>query len=501
MKYRIPLGMILLGIALLALGLPAQPGRARITREPDAPQNTCTTQFSDVTPAAYFYDPVLWLACRGNVSGYADGSYNPYGPTTRAQLTKIVVGVYGWPLLNPTTAHFSDVPRNSTFYPYIETAYARGIISGYSDGTFQPSAAVSRGAISKIVILAAGWTVQNPASDHFGDVPSGTTFYSAIETAAAHGILSGYSDGTFQPYSPATRGQVAKIIYRAFNLGCPLFPPDNIWNRDISSLPVHADSKIYLASMGLGGNLHADFGSGLYEGEPIGIPWTTVAGSQPFVPMTFQYVEESDPGPYPIPTAAPIELASSDRHVLVVDQANDCSLYEVFAAYPQSDGSWRAGSGAHWNLGSNALRPNGWTSADAAGLPILAGLVRYEEVQSGAIHHALRVTAPTSDTHLWPARHDAGDNNPALPPVGLRLRLKASVNIAAYPAADQIILTALKHYGMFIADNGASWFITGVPDERWDNDLLGQLRDIHGSDFEAVDESGLMIDPNSGQSR
>ena len=501
MKYRIRLGLILLGIAVVALGLPTMPGRARVAAQSDTPENTCTTQFSDVPPDAYFYDPVLWLACRGNVSGYADGSYNPYGPTTRAQLTKIVVGVYGWPLLTPSTAHFSDVAPGSTFYPYIETAYARGIISGYSDGTFQPSSAVSRGAISKIVTLAAGWTVQNPAGGRFGDVLPGTTFYSAVETAAAHGILSGYSDGTFQPYNPATRGQVAKIIYRAFNLGCPLFPADNIWNRDITTLPVHANSKTYVASMGLSGNLHPDFGAGLYQGLPLGIPWTTVAVSQPSVPMTFRYAGESDPGPYPIPTAAPIE-GGSDHHVLVMDQGGDCTLYEVYAAIPQPDGSWLAGSGARWNLGSNALRPNSWTSADAAGLPMLAGLVRYEEVQSGAIRHALRVTAgATANTHLWPARHDAGANDPSLPPMGLRLRLKADIDISTYPAADKVILTALKHYGMFVADTGSSWFITGVPDERWDNDLLGNLRGIHGSDFEAVDESGLMIDPDSGQSR
>ncbi len=501
MKHGTRLGLILLGIALIGVLLPTAAVRGRIARRPEAPQNTCTTQFSDVPADAYFYDPVLWLACRGNVSGYADGSYNPYGPTTRAQLTKIVVGVYGWPLLTPPTAHFNDVPRDNIFYPYIETAYARGIISGYSDGTFQPSNPVSRGAISKIVTLAAGWTVQNPASGRFNDVPPGTTFYTAVETAAAHGILSGYGDGTFQPYSPATRGQVAKIIYRAFNLGCAMFPADNIWNRDISTVPVHPNSKMYLVSIGLSGALHPDFGSGLYQGAPLGIPWTTVAGSQPNVPVIFRYVQESDPGPYPIPTAAPVELGSSDRHVLLVDQANDCTLYETFASYPQPDGSWRAGSGAHWNLNSNALRPDSWTSADAGGLPILPGLVRYEEVQSGVINHALRFTAYTNNAHLWPARHDAGANNPLLPPMGLRLRLKADVDISGYPPGDQVILTALKHYGMFVADNGQNWFISGVQDERWDNDLLGQMRGIHGSDFEAVDESGLMINPDSGQSR
>lgn len=285
--------------------------------------------------------------------------------------------------------------------------------------------------------------------------------------------------------------------------GCPLFPANNVWNADISRLPVAANSATYIASIGLGGHLHPDFGSGLYNGEPIGIPYVVVPGTQPRVPVSFQYAGESDPGPYPLPTNAPIEGGSQstgDRHVLVVARGT-CTLYETFASYPQQNGSWRAGSGAVWRLTSNALRPAGWTSADAAGLPILPGLVTYDEVASGVITHALRVTvAQTQRAFLWPARHFASSQrSPNLPPMGLRLRLKASVALSSFPRVDQVILTALKRYGMFVADNGSSWFLSGSPDSRWNNDALHALTAIPGADFEAVDESRLQLSANSGQ--
>lgn len=301
----------------------------------------------------------------------------------------------------------------------------------------------------------------------------------------------------------ATPGRAASRVSAVTIGGCPLFPANNIWNTDISHLPVAANSANYVASMGLGGHLHPDFGSGLYNGAPIGFPYVVVPGNQPRVPVSFQYASESDPGPYPIPASAPIEGGSQstgDRHVLVVDRGN-CTLYELFAAYPQKDGSWHAGSGAVWHLNSNALRPATWTSADAAGLPILPGLVTYDEVASGVINHAIRVTAnQTQQAFLWPARHFASSSrNPNLPPMGLRLRLKAGVNISSFSRIDQIILTALKRYGMIVADNGTSWFLSGSPDSRWNNDELHALTSIPGSDFEAVDESRLQVSANSGQ--
>lgn len=285
--------------------------------------------------------------------------------------------------------------------------------------------------------------------------------------------------------------------------GCGVFPSNNIWNYDISRLPVAANSANYVAAIGLTSHLHPDFGAGLYNGGPIGFPYLVVPGSQPSVPVSFDYASESDPGPYPIPLNAPIEggsQSSGDRHVLVVDSGT-CKLYEMYASYPQSNGSWHAGSGAVWSLNSNALRPATWTSADAAGLPILPGLVNYDEVAAGVINHALRFTvSQTQNTFLWPARHQASSSsNPNLPPMGLRMRLKASVNISSFSRVNQIILTALKRYGMFVADNGSSWYISGTADNRWDNNDLHALNSIPGSDFEAIDESMLQMNANSAQ--
>ena len=296
----------------------------------------------------------------------------------------------------------------------------------------------------------------------------------------------------------------ARALGNATIGGCPLFPVDNIWNRDISSLPIHPHSANYIASIGLTSHVHADFGSGLYNNAPIGIPYSVVSDNQPNVPVSFTYADESNPGPYPIPSNASIEGGSQsngDRHVIVVDSGT-CKLYEMYASYPQSNGSWKAGSGAVWSLNSDALRPSSWTSADAAGLPILPGLVRYDEIASGVINHALRFTVnSTQSAFLWPARHYASSNtNPTLPPMGLRLRLKANVNISSFSRTNQIILTALKHYGMIVADNGSSWYISGAPDNRWNNDDLHMLGTIPGSDFEAIDESSLQVNGNSGQS-
>ncbi len=287
--------------------------------------------------------------------------------------------------------------------------------------------------------------------------------------------------------------------------GCPLFPANNVWNTRIDSLPVDPRSDDYINMIGSNTGVHPDFGTE-WEGAPIGIPYTTVPGTQPLVQVVFEYDDESDPGPYPIPPDAPIEGgpdSDGDRHVLVVDRDN-CTLYEMWSSYPQADGSWQAGSGAVFDLLSNALRPDTWTSADAAGLPILPGLVRYDEVASGVITHALRFTARyTQRKYVWPARHYASSStDPARPPLGQRFRLKASFDISGFSPEVQVILTALKTYGMFLADNGSNWYISGAPDPRWNDDVLvSELRQVRGSDFEAVDESGFMLDPDSGQAR
>ncbi len=285
--------------------------------------------------------------------------------------------------------------------------------------------------------------------------------------------------------------------------GCQLFPTNNIWNVPVDNLPLDSSSAAYVNTIGAGVFAHADFGSGLWDGGPIGIPFVVVSNSQPLVNVTFDYSDESDPGPYPIPSDAPIEggaQSSGDRHVLVLNQDN-CMLYELYDAQPQTNGSWHAGSGAVFDLNSQALRPAGWTSADAAGLPILPGLVRYDEVAAGEIRHAIRFTAPqTRNTYIWPARHEASSLTATkYPPMGQRFRLKSTFDISSFSPDVQEILTALKKYGMILADNGSSWYLSGVPDERWNNDDLHEFSQIPGSAFEAVDVSSLMVDPNSGQ--
>jgi hypothetical protein len=272
---------------------------------------------------------------------------------------------------------------------------------------------------------------------------------------------------------------------------CPIFPKSSHWNRRVDRLPVARNSDQIVRGIGLDDNVHADFGSGLYEGRPIGIPYTTVPKSQKRVPVSFEYASESDRGTYPIPPDAPIEGGSGsdgDRHVIVVDRGR-CRLYELYAAYPEAGGArWRAGAGAVWRLRSNKLRPRTWTSADAAGLPILPGLARYYEVKRGKIDHALRVTAPrTRRKFVYPARHFASDSDdPSLPAMGQRLRLKRSFRIGGFPRQARIVLGALKRYGMLVADNGSPWYISGAPSSGWDNEALHTLHRVKGSDFEVV---------------
>jgi hypothetical protein len=266
-----------------------------------------------------------------------------------------------------------------------------------------------------------------------------------------------------------------------------VFPSTNVWNRQVDALPVRGDSATLISSIGLGAYLHPDFSSTAYN---YGIPINNVNLSTPTYSVSFQYASESDKGPYPIPASPKIE-GGSDRHLISWD-TQGCHLYELFAA-SYSGGKWHAGSGAIWDLRSNALRPDGWTSADAAGLPILPGLIRYEEVAAGAIRHAIRFTAPdTRSAHIYPARHDAsGDNSAALPPMGLRVRLKASVDVSGFGPQARVILTALKRYGMILADNGSPWYVTGAPNASWDDDQLHDFHQLHGSDFEVVDTTNL----------
>ena len=274
------------------------------------------------------------------------------------------------------------------------------------------------------------------------------------------------------------------------------FPSDNAWNQRVDTAPVDPASDVLIASIGLNTNLHPDWGT---TETFYGIPYVVVAGNTPKTPVTFDYADESDAGPYPIPANAPIEGgagSTGDRHILIIDRDN-WKLYELYAAHPPTGGQgWTAGSGAIFDLNSNALRPAGWTSADAAGLPIFPGLARYDEVADGEIRHALRFTVQrTRQAYVHPARHWASSStDPALPPMGMRVRLKSSFDTSGYPHDARVVLEALKTYGMILADNGSNWFVSGVSDTRWDPAVFDAFRAVHGSDFEVV-RMGTIITP------
>jgi hypothetical protein len=287
--------------------------------------------------------------------------------------------------------------------------------------------------------------------------------------------------------------------------GARPFPANNAWNLDVSRFPIHPNSTNLIASIGTGTGLHPDFGT-FWEGGPIGIPYVVVAGDQQPVPIDFiWWPEESDPGPYPVPPDAPIEggpTSDGDRHVLTIDRDN-WKLFETYYSFPINNGaSWSAGSGAVWNLSSNKLRPLDWTSADAAGLPIFPGLVRRDEVvQLGEINHALRFTAHTTRrAYVYPATHQAGSTNDInVPPMGMRVRLKASfdINNPNFSPNVRVILRAMQRYGMILADNGSNWYVTGTHDPLWNDEELSALSRVHGSDFEVVDAPDHLLMPQS----
>ncbi len=298
-----------------------------------------------------------------------------------------------------------------------------------------------------------------------------------------------------------TLGAVALLTgasARAFRLPaaarCPVFPANNPWNQRVDKLPVAADSAQLIGSIGLDSPVHADFGSGTWDGGPIGIPFDVVSTKTPTRRVSFEYADESDRVRYPIPSHVHIEggaHATGDRHAILVDKST-CRLYELYDLRRKGHG-WTAGSGAVWNLRSNHLRPAGWTSADAAGLPIFPGLARWDEAARGQIDHALRFTAPeTRRAYVYPARHYASSSSdPSLPPMGLRVRLKSSVTVSSFPPQARVVLRALQRYGMILADNGSPWYISGAPDKRWSNDQLHALGRLTGADFEVVDTSSL----------
>ncbi len=298
-----------------------------------------------------------------------------------------------------------------------------------------------------------------------------------------------------QAVEPSTQEQIAAEANIA---NCPMFPANNYWNTPVDSLPTHPESAAWTSSIGSAEKITMDFGSGIWDGGLIGIPFNAVIGSTVSkYEGEFYYPEESDAGPYPMPDNPQREWGS-DHHILVVD-TETCILYEVFDADLENGNL--TGGGAVWDLNSNALRPDEWTSADAAGLPIVPGLVRYDEVAAGEIKHALRFTAEETAGYIWPARHLTSDPQDGIPPFGARFRLSADYDISGFPNEMQVILQAMKTYGIILADNGSNWFVSGVPDERWDNDMLHLLDALTGDDFEAVDTSLMMVDMNSGEAK
>jgi hypothetical protein len=284
---------------------------------------------------------------------------------------------------------------------------------------------------------------------------------------------------------------------------CPVFPSTSIWHADVSRLPVHPRSAQWLSHMSTDRDLHPDFGPSYGEQPvPYGIPVTVVGGDHPKVRVRFDYADESDRVRYPLGKATRIEGGRSsggDRHAIVVDKST-CRLYETWATRRTSTGRWRAGSGAVWRLTSNALRPDGWTSADAAGLPILPGLLRLGEVRNGRVDHAIRFTTDVTDrSHVWPARHDAGSvSNPSYPPMGAWFRLKATYPTSGLRADTKVVLAAMKRHGLVLADNGSPWYFQGTASAKWPTGLLDELKSIPASAFEAVDTSSLRVSTGSG---
>jgi hypothetical protein len=476
--------------------------------------------FTDVPASHPFADYIFLLKSFSVTLGCTTTTYCPDKAVTRGQMAAFLIRArFGESFSFSPVQSFTDVPPAHPFFNYIQKLRETGITLGCTETAFCPDDSVTRGQMAAFLIralLGESFTYSTAAA--FDDVPDSQPFFKYVQKLKELGITRGCTATQYCPGNPVTRGEMAAFLGRAFfgyglptatpppnAAQCTVFPSDHIWNTPVDTLAVHPQSSAWVTTIGAARGFHADFGSGLWEGAPIGIPFVQVTSSPAPVAVSFEYSDESDAGPYPIPPNPPIEggpQSGGDRHVLVLDQAA-CKLYELYAAYPNQDGSWRAGSGAIYDLRGYALRPAGWTSADAAGLPILPGLVRYEEVAAGEIRHAIRFTVPQSQrSYLWPARHYASSlTGSQYPPMGARFRLKADYDISTYPASVQVILRAMKKYGIINADNGSAWFISGAPNEQWDNDELAQFSRLRGADFEAVDTAPLMIDSNSGRAR
>ena len=494
--------------------------------------------FSDVGAETTYKDAINYAEQNGIIGGYADGTFKPVQTINRAEFTKIAIAAAfnydpakdpsGFDIFSTVYVHFSDVQDRQWYLPYLRKALDNAVIGGYPDGSFKPANEITFVEAAKIIVNSFKYEIAADPSVWYKPYVEKLAELKAIPTT-----ITGFSQ-------KINRAEMVEIIYRlkekittldskkytdfgaqtsggnqttvgsdtanpgtsgagtsaqaAANINppkigtCQILPSDNPWNRDVSKDPVDSNSANYIQSIGASTNLHADFGG---NGE-YGIPFNVVGAGQPLVPINItDYPDESDPGPFPVPLDAKIENGS-DSHVLTIDKDN-CVLYELYAA-SRSGGGWNAAQASKFNLKSNALRPDSWTSADAAGLPILPGLAKYDEVASGAITHALRFTvATTQRAYIHPATHYASSSTDSnLPPMGLRLRLKADFDTSTFTGESKVILEGLKKYGMIVADNGSDWFISGASDTRWNDNDLNQLKTVPGSSFEVV-KSGDLI--------
>ena len=453
-----------------------------------APASAAVPPFTD-TEGNPFAADIEWLRQAEITSGCGGGRFCPNDIVTRAEMASFLARAFELPA---TVADAFTDDDDSPHQGDINRLAAAGITGGCAANRYCPHAVVTREQMASF--LARALDLAGATRDYFADDDQ-SAHQTDINRLAESGITSGCAPGSFCPAAGITRGQMAAFLHRALTRSgpleaCRLLPATNVWNRRVDALPVAAGSGTMISTMGAAEDLHPDFGE--YLG--YGIPYNVVGSSTPRASVSFDYADESDAGPYPIPPSPRTE-GGGDRHILMWD-VDACRLYELFAAENTSAG-WHAGSGAIWDLRSNALRPDGWTSADAAGLPILPGLVRYEEVAAGAIEHAIRFTAPvTRSAHVYPARHDAGaGSSTSLPPMGMRVRLKADFDMSAFSPRMKVILVAMQRYGMILADNGSPWFFSGTSDVRWDDDELNELKSLRGSDFEVVDTTGFVNGP------
>jgi len=517
MRKRISLVIVLIVACALARCGGTSPGNGGRNPPPGIAVSIAPTSANTRLGASQQFTPTVTGTSNTSVNWLVNGVAN--GNTTTGTISS--AGLYQAPAAMPnpntvTVKAVSAADSSATSSIVVTLENPAPVLSSVTPTTF---------ATGSFNLTLTGSDFVSGAQVSFGGNAITTTFVSATQlTASGTASVAGTIPVTVTNPNPGSAssgavnvtvtssggGQAGTCGGITLGQGGSLngfvpFPSDNLWNKNIASVAVDPNSSNIINYIGASDPLHPDFGSGLYNGSSIGIPYVVVGTGQAFVNITFTaYGSESDPGPMPVPATAPIEgypaPGSGDRHVLVLDN-NNCWLYELYSSYPQNDGSWDAASAAVWDLSADEQRPLTWTSADAAGLPIFPGLIRYDEVAAGAINHAIRFTLQNSQAaFIPPASHWASTtSNSFAAPMGMRMRLKSSFDISGFSATNQVILAALQQYGMIMADNGSNMFISGAPDDRWDNDDLHNLTTLTASDFEVVDMNPVYTQTNLPQ--